>query len=650
MRDVPARNRTIAMTRPTGLRNAGIVALGVLGAVVLATGLRAESQAEPAMTKSEAVIKSHGFSHYGDLDYPEGFDQLTYVNPDAPKGGYFAIDASGTFDSMNPYSRKGRAGALSSMMYESLLDPGAPADEYGAQYCLLCESLEYDEGKTYVIFHMREEAKFSDGTPVTAHDVVFSHELLLEQGLPSYANAVKQRITGAEALDDHRVKFTFAPDIPRRSLIDQAGGVSVWSKKWFEETGARLDEPRMDTSPGSGPYMVAGYDINRRIVYERNPDYWGKDLAINKGRHNYDEIRVEYFADETAAFEAFKAGEYTFRQETNSKQWATGYDFPAVDKDYVKLETIPDGNPPTNVGFVFNLDREVLKDKRVREALALAYNFEWTNESLQYGLFEQRHSFFQGTVQEAKGAPEGKELEVLQSLGDLVPPALLTEPVRMAHSSSADRLVDRGNLRKAMKLLDDAGWAVGSDGKRRNAQGETLDIAIPINSSGSPTMESMIQTYVQNLQQMGVNGEVQKVDPSQYTLRQRDRDYDILFAGYRTFIGAGTGLMQLYGSANADVSLFNPAGVASPLIDALILVALQAEEKETETAALTALDRALRYEFFMVPAYYKADNWVAYFNMYEHPETMPPFAVGEMDFWWVDPGKADALKAAGALR
>ena len=280
----------------------------------------------------------------------------------------------------------------------------------------------------------------------------------------------------------------------------------------------------MDTSPGSGPYMVAGYDINRRIVYERNPDYWGKDLAINKGRHNYDEIRVEYFADETAAFEAFKAGEYTFRQETNSKQWATGYNFPAIDKDYVKLETIPDGNPPTNVGFVFNLDRDVLKDKRVREALALAYNFEWTNESLQYGLFEQRHSFFQGTVQESKGVPEGKELEVLQSLGDLVPPALLTEPVRMAHSSSADRLVDRGNLRKAMKLLDEAGWAVGTDGKRRNAQGETLDIAIPINSSGSPTMESMIQTYVQNLQQMGVNGEVQKVDPSQYTLRQRDRD------------------------------------------------------------------------------------------------------------------------------
>ncbi|GGE42259.1 ABC transporter substrate-binding protein [Primorskyibacter flagellatus] len=647
MHRTPSRHLSMAHTKAEPLKRAGLLGLGVLTALVIGTGLRAESHA--TMTKGEAIIQSHGYSFYGDLDYPEGFDQLNYVNPDAPKGGYFAIDASGTFDSLNPYSRKGRPGAMSSIMYESLLDENAPADEYGAQYCLLCESLEYDEGKTWVIFHMRKDAKFSDGTPVTAHDVVFSHELLLEQGLPSYANAVKQRILSAEALDDYTVKFTFALDIPRRSLIDQAGGVSVWSKKWFEETGARLDEPRMETSPGSGPYMIDSYDINRRIVYKRNPAYWGKDLAINKGRHNYDELRVEYFADETAAFEAFKAGEYTFRTETNSKQWATGYNFPAVEKGWVKQETIPDGNPPTNVGFVFNLRREPLKDKRVREALALGYNFEWTNESLQYGLFDQRQSFFQGTVQEAKGVPEGKELAILKSLGDMVPPELLTEPVRMAHTSSAERVLDRGNLRKAMRLLDDAGWAVGSDGKRRNEAGQTLDIVIPIISSGSPTMESLVQTYVQNLQQMGVNAQMQKVDPSQFTLRQREHDYDMIFSGYRTFIGAGTGLYQLYGTEAKD-DLFNPAGVASPLIDTLIRTALESEEKETETAALTALDRVLRHEFFMAPAYYKADNWLAYFDMYRHPENMPPFAVGEMDFWWSDPERADALKAEGALR
>ena len=646
MRRAQSRSQTLTIVREAGLRRIGLVAFGALTVAVLATGLRAESHT----TKADAIIKTYGFNDYGELAYPENFDKLNYVNPDAPKGGTFAIDASGTFDSMNPYSRKGRAGALSSIMYESLLADGAPADEYGSQYCLLCESLEYDEGKTWVIFHMRKDAKFSDGTPVTAHDVVFSHELLLEQGLPSYAQAVKQRITSAEALDDYTVKFTFAPNISRRSLIDQAGGVSVWSKKWFEETGARLDEPRMETSPGSGPYMIDHYDINRRIVYKRNPDYWGKDLPINKGRHNYDEIRVEYFADETAAFEAFKAGEYTYRDETNSKQWATGYNFPAVEKGWVVKEEIPDGNPPTNVGFIFNLAKEKLQDKRVREALALGYNFEWTNESLQYGLFKQRNSFFQDTVQEAKGVPEGKELEILKSLGDLVPADMLTEPVRMAHTSSSERTLDRKNLRRAMRLLDEAGYTVGDAGMRRDANGNTLDIVIPINSSGSPTLESMVQTYVQNLQQMGVNAKMQKVDPSQFTLRQRERDYDIIFSGYRTFLGAGTGLYQLYGSEQAGISLFNPAGIASPMIDKLIEVALNSTDKETETAALTALDRALRYEFFMVPAYYKADNWLAYYAMFKHPEKMPPYAVGEMDFWWSDAEREAELKAAGALR
>ena len=649
-----ARTRSIARHRPQTGRRAAMLALGVLTALAMGTALKAESHAEAGASDGASdgmtSITTHGYNFYGELEYPADFEHFDYVNPDAPKGGEFAIDASGTFDSMNPYSRKGRAGALASMMYETLLDGNAPADEYAASYCLLCEKLEYDEGKNWVIFTLRPEAKFSDGTQVTAEDVVFSHNLFLEQGLPSYANAVKQRVIGAEVLDPLTVKFTFAPDISRRSLISQVGAVDVFSKDWFEETGARLDEPRMETSPGSGPYMVDSYDINRRIVYKRNPDYWGKDLPINVGRHNFDTIRVEYFADETAAFEAFKAGEYTFRNETNSKQWSTGYDFPAMENGYVVKEEIPDGNPPTNVGFVFNLDREKFADKRIREALALGYNFEWSNESLQYGLFSQRESFFQDTVQHARDLPEGAELELLQSLGDLVPEEMLTEPVRIPHTSSATRVVDRGNLRQAMRLLDEAGWTVDDSGMRRNDAGETLDIVIPINSSGSPTMESLIGTYVQNLQQMGVNAEVQKVDPSQYTLRRRDRDYDIVFDGYRTFLGAGTGLMQLYGSEQAAVSVFNPAGIASPLIDTLIETALFAETKDEETTALKALDRALRYEFFIVPAYYKSDNWLAYFDMYEHPEDMPPFAVGEMDFWWVNPDKAEELKAAGALR
>ncbi|GAB5435077.1 extracellular solute-binding protein [Falsiruegeria mediterranea] len=641
--------RVATRTRQMDIRPKVLGAIGLsIGLVLAATGL--------ARAEDEKIIESHGYSFFGDLTYPADFEHFDYVNPDAPKGGEIAVSAPGTFDSMNPYSRKGRAGRYSWMVYESLLGEmpatggSLPADQIGESYGLLAERLEYDEGKTWVIFYMRPEARFADGSPVTAHDVVFSHNLFLEQGLPSYAQAVKKRILSAEALDDHTVKFTFATGISRRSLIDQAGGVPVFPKAWYEETGARLDEPRLDAAPGSGPYQLDSYNVNRRIVYKRNPDYWGKDLPINKGRFNFDTIRVEYFADDTAGFEAFKAGEYTFRAEGNSKRWATEYDFPAVTKGWVKREELPDFTPPTPTGFVFNLGRPALQDKRVREALSLAFNFEWTNESLQYGLFKQRHSFVENAPHMAQGAPEGAELELLKSLGDLVPADMLTEPSVRAHESRAKRLNDRRNLRTAMKLLDEAGWAVGDDGMRRNAAGEKLVLEIPYPSSSSPTLTAVIDGFAKNLVAMGVDARPDKVDSAQYTLRNRDRDYDIVFDNYRAFLSAGTGLMQMYGSGEAEFSLFNPAGLASPLVDAIIERSLVTTTKEEEAAALQALDRALRYERIMVPVWYNDKSWVAYWDQYDHPENLPEYAVGVLDFWWYDAEKAAKLKSDGALR
>jgi microcin C transport system substrate-binding protein len=640
-----AKARAMIFNAP---RRATLALLGLLIAALMAHMAMAQDQ--------QNVIRSHGYSFYGDLSYPADYEHFDYVNPDAPKGGEISLYAPGTFDSMNPYSRKGRAGRLSWMVYESLLGEmpasggPAPADAYGESYGLLAERLEYDEGKTWVIFHMRPEARFSDGSPVTAHDVVFSHNLFLEQGLPSYAQAVSRRVTGAEALDDHTVKFTFAEGISRRSLIDQVGGTPVFPRKWYEDNDARLDEPRLEAAPGSGPYQVESVDVNRRITYERNPDYWGWDLPINQGRHNFDRIRIEYFADDSAAFEAFKAGEYTFRLEGNSKKWATGYVFPAVAEGDVELEELPDGTPPTPTGFVFNLGRDIFEDVRVRKAVALAYNFEWTNESLQYGLFKQRHSFVQDTPLQAKGRPEGAELEFLESLGDVIPPDMLTEPAVRAHESRAARLNDRRNLRRAMKLLDEAGWTVGDDGVRRNAEGEVLSIDFPIPSSGSATLGAVVESFVSNLKLMGIDATYEKVDPSQYTLRNRDRDYDLVFDNYVSFLGTGTGLLQRYGSSEAEFSLFNPAGLASPMVDAIIMASLNAETRESEHTALTALDRALRHERFMVPVWYNDSYWVAYWDMYEHPATLPPYALGMLDFWWYNSDKAEALKASGALR
>lgn len=595
----------------------------------------------------EKIIKSHGFSEFGDLKYPEGFAHFDYVNPDAPNGGELSYAAQGTFDSFNPFTRQGRAGARSADQYESLLVPSY--DEPASYYGLLAESLEYPESQEWVIFNMRPEARFSDGTPVTAEDVVFSHNLLLDQGLKSYADAVRKRIPRAEALDDHRVKFYFAPDIPRRALISQVGGTPVFSKAWFEADpeNRRLDKSRLEPGIGSAPYLLDSYDINRRIVYKRNPDYWGDDINVNVGRNNYDTIRIEYFSDSIAAMEGFKAGTFTLRQENNSKSWATAYDFPAIANGSVIRVELDDGNVPTASGFIMNLDRPQFQDPRVREAVQLAYNFEWTNESLQYGLFQQRHSFWEGTHLEAKGLPEGRELEVLQSLGDAVDPAVLTEEPVMAHASRPARQNDRRNLRTAMALLDEAGWVVGGDGIRRNAEGKVLSIEF---LSDQPTLDRIIQPFVDNLRTMGIDAVYNRVDNAQFTLRRRDRDFDMIVGGYPTSLQPSTGLYQQFGTEAASYSVFNPSGAHGPDIEPLIDNIVAATESEELYANVRALDRVLRAKRIMVPTWYLGKYWVAYWDMYEYPENLPPYALGVEDLWWINADKEAELKSSGALR
>jgi len=635
---------TVARGRST--RWGGLAVLGLIITLAFASMLRADEH--------ETIVSSYGYSFYGDLTYPEDYPNFAYVNPNAPKGGEIALGTVGTFDSMHPYTRKGRAGALSSSIYESLLGEGvngtaAPADVYGENYCLLCERLEYDEDKNWVIFYMRPEARFSDGSLVTAYDIAFSHNLLLDEGLKSYADAVRKRIPKVEVIDDYTIKFYFTEGISRRSLIDQVGFVPAWSRKWYEETGAKLDESRLEISPGSGPYMVDSVDVNRRIVYKRNPDYWGNDLPFNVGRNNFDTIRIEYFGDAEAAFQAFLAGEFTFRTENDSKKWATGYETPKVRSGAIVKAEFPDGSPPTPSGIVFNLNSEVLKDKRVREAISLAFNFEWTNASLQYGLFKQRASFTQDTPLMATGVPEGAELAFLEGLGDIVPSDMLTAEARQPHTSDEARLFDRRNARKAMALLDAAGWAVGDNGVR-SKDGKTLAINYLFNSSSPDTLSGAMENFVSNVQKLGIDITFEKVDPSQYTSRERDRDYDLVYDAYAAFLGTGTGLMQRFGSETADFSLFNPAGLASPMVDAIIEASLNASNREEEDASLMALDRALRYEFIMIPVWYNPVHWVAYYDMFEHPDTIPPYALGQLDFWWYNEEKAQSLKASGALR
>ena len=597
-----------------------------------------------SLRADEAITKTHGFNFFGELKYPADYKHLDYVNPDAPKGGEISIWTMGTFDSFNPYTRKGRAGALASAPFESLLE--GTSDEVGTSYGLLAETLEYPEDQSWVIFNMRPEARFSDGTPVTADDVAFTYELFLNEGLASYRAILGQIVTGVEILGPHRVKYSFADDASRRDAIPIVGGLPVKSKAWFEKTGAKLDESRMEPAIGSGPYVLDSYDINKRITYKRNPDYWGNDLPFNKGRANFDTIRVEYFADSNAAFEGFKSGAYTFRQENSSKSWATAYDFPALDEGHVIKTLLPDGGMATGQSYVMNLRRDKFDDIRVRQAVGLLFNFEWSNESLFYGQYARINSFWENSELAAAGMPSDAELALLEPIADLLPAGVIDGEAVMA-PVSGNRTLDRKNLRKASALLDEAGWTVGDDGLRRNAAGETLTIEI---IEDSPTFDRVHLPFIDNLKAAGIDAIYSRIDPAQMTDRSRNYDFDMMVDQFPMSLEPSSGLKQYFGSETADQSVFNSMGLKSEAVDTLIEHVMNAQNKAELATSVKALDRTLRAYYFWVPQWFNDAYRVAYWDMYEHPETLPPFELGNLDFWWHNAEKAADLKAKGVLR
>ncbi len=596
----------------------------------------------------EKVIVAHGISTFGELQLPADFPHLPYVNPDAPKGGEISEWSFGGFDSLNPYSVKGRAAALSSGPYESILT--GTADEIGAAYCLLCSTIEYPEDRSWVIFNLRPEVRFADGSPLTAEDVKFSYETFLSKGLTDFRTVLATQVESVEVLDPHRIKFTFKPDVPHRDLPADMGGLPVLSKAQYEAQGLDLEESSMTPFLGSGEYVLESVDPGKKIVWKRNPDYWGADLPINRGRSNFDRIRIEYFGDYDAAFEAFKGGSYTFRNEASSLTWTQKYNFPAVEDGTIQKVELPSGAKANGQAFVFNLRRERFQDPRVREAIGLMFNFEWSNATLFGGLYTRIDSVWENSWLEAVGAPTAEEAALLQPLVDegLLPATILTDEAVMA-PVSGERQLDRGNLRKASALLDEAGWEVGSDGLRRNAKGETLRLEI---LNDSPTFDRIINPYVENLKALGIDAMMTRVDNAQMEARTRppQYDFDMVADSARSGYISGSELLQYYGSETADVSAFNTYGLKSPAVDKLVEVVMAAKSLDELTVATKALDRVLRAERFWVPQWYKASHTVAYYDMYEHPETLPPYALGELDFWWYNAEKAEALKAKGALK
>ena len=589
------------------------------------------------------IIKSHGISTFGELKYNSDFQHLDYVNPNAPKGGEVSIWAFGSFDSMHPYTTKGRSGSLSSIFFESLLT--GPSDEIGSAYGLVAKSMEYPKDRSWVIFNMRPEAKFSDNTPLTAEDVMFSYKLLQEKGLPSFRAVIEKEIDTVEILGKHKIKFTFKKGIPTRDLPASAGSLPIFSKNYYEKSGADFEASTLTPGIGSGPYILDNLDVGQTINYKRNPEYWGANLPINIGRNNFDKIRVEYFADYNSAFEGFKGGSYTFRTEYMSKLWATGYDFPAIEKKWVTKKLLPSGDMAPGQSFIINLRKDKFKDIRVRKAIGLMFNFEWSNKTLFYDLYARINSFWENSDMAATGKPSKDELIILNSLKNTLPSGIIDSDVAEVSVSSTKQL-DRKNLRMASKLLDDAGWEVGDDGLRKNKNGATLDIEI-LNDSQAFTR--IIEPFIENLKSLGVNAVHTKIDNAQMTERERSFDFDIVTGNFPMSFTPGSGLKQYFGSETADVSIFNKAGIKSKVIDELIEVVMAAKTRDELKVAVKTLDRVLRSYYFWIPQWFKDVHTVAYYDYYEHPENLPPYDMGLLDFWWINNEKYNDLKNKGAF-
>jgi len=457
---------------------------------------------------------------------------------------------------------------------------------------------------------------------------------------------VSGMVAEIEILSPLQIKFTFTEDAPRRDVIDLAGGIPVFSKAWFESTGARLDDSSLIPFIGTGPYLLESYEVNQRVIYARRDDYWGEALPANIGRNNFDRIRMEYFADSAAAFEGFKGGLYTFRSENSSKQWATSYDFASIEAGHVVKTELPDGNLAMAQAYVFNLRREKFQDRRVREALAMMFNFEWSNAQLFYGLYERVQSFWGNSELEATGAPTEGERAVLQPLvyQGLLSAEILTDEAVMA-PVSGERQLDRKNLRRASQLMDEAGWRVNADGMReKDGQVFTLEVL-----DSSPAFDRITNPMIENMKSLGIDARLNRVDTAQESERTRAYDFDVTTHSMRMGFEPSSGLEQYFGTKAMDQSSRNLMGLSDPAVDALIEKVVRAQSKAELNTNIRALDRVLRAKRFWIPQWFKAVHTVAYYDQYGHPDPLPPFARGELDFWWFDAEKAAKLEAAGVL-
>jgi microcin C transport system substrate-binding protein len=583
-----------------------------------------------------AAEPKHGLSIFGELKYAPDFKHFDYVNPDAPKGGKASqIGPAGitTFDSFNAFILKGDAAQGMELTYDSLM--ARALDEPDAVYGLVAETVDVAPDGMSVTFKLRPEAKFADGSPLTAADVVFSFETIKAKGHPRLAFPLRD-VKTAEALDPHTVRYTFEGTLIRDLPVTVAT-LPILSKAYY--TANDFDKTSLEAPLGSGPYKVGGYKAGTYVSYVRRPDYWGKDLPVNVGQHNFDEVRYEYYRDRTLELEGLLAGNIDFREEFTSKDWATGYDRQPVKDGRVKLLTIPDERPSGAQGFFINTRRDKFKDVRVRKALELAMDFEWMNKNLFFGLYTRTASYFENSDLKAVGPPSAEELVLLEPFRDKLPPEVFGEPVSPPVTDGSGN--NRTQLREALKLLSEAGWTQQGSGGLRNAKGEPLTVELLVDS---PSFERIASPYVKTLRSIGIDAWVRMVDDAQYERRTKDFDFDLTTQRYALQTTPGVELKTFWGSqAAATNGSFNLAGIADPVLDQLIDKIVAAKSRAELVTATRAADRVLRAGYYWVPQWYKGAHNLAFWDKFGWPAVKPKYERGALDTWWFDDEKAKAL-------
>ena len=572
----------------------------------------------------ETALTIHGDSRYG--LHGTAFSHFDYVNPEAPKGGKLRMAASGTFDSLNPYTNKGTPVAGISLIYDTLMTQSH--DEPFSLYPLVAISAQRATDNTSITFNLNPKARFHDGQPVTAEDVRYTFDLLTKQGHPFYRSYYAD-VASVVVLSKHRVRFAFKhgnnPELPYILAELPVLPKHHWERQEHDFAAASLQIPL-----GSGPYKVKKVNVGRRIVLERVPDYWGKDLPVNVGRYNFDQVSYDYYRDEHVALQALKAGEYDLRFENVAKNWATAYDVPPVHNGELILDTVLTRNPAPIQGFAFNLRRTIFHSPEVREALGFAMDFQWLNRNLFHDSYIRSESYFSNSGMEATGLPEGEELALLEPWRTQLPDELFTTPYALPETDGSGNI--RPQLHKALRLLQDAGWTL-NDNKLVNTQGEPFKIELLLSQS---SMERVALPFKKNLEQMGIELNIRTVDISQYIQRIRDFDYDMIVVGYGQSASPGNEQAGFWGSEAADTrGSRNYMGIKDPVVDAMIGHVINAKSRAQLTTAVKALDRVLLWGNYLIPQWYYPYDRIAHASKLVRPQSEPLYNT-DIFTWWAE--------------